>query len=148
MNFFWSLNPIFIWLTICTGLDFDRSKKRKNIRRWFLRVYSLLLFIFFTTFSTVKITENITELKGYPNSTNQVWESIVSFGNRKIAWISIYILCIGFHLSVDFVKWKPVWKKIKLVELNLNYPITFYRRLRCETFVGLLLLFTVIQTFY
>ena len=149
MNFAWSLKPIFIWLTICTGLDFDRSEKRKHIGRWFLRVYNLLLLIFFTTFSTVNIAQNIIEFKRFPNSTNQVWESHVNFGNRKIAWILIYILLIAFQLSVAvsaFVKWKPLWKQIELVQLNLSFPATYYRRLRRETFIGLILLSTVIPS--
>ena len=151
MNLLWSLKPIFIWLTICTGLDFDRSKKKKNIRRWFLRVHSLFLFIFYTSFSTVRIAENIIQLKSYHNSTNNVGDSMISFWNRKITWALIHILCIGFNLSVfvsALVKWKPLWKKIKLVQFNFNYPATSYRQLRRESFIGLLLLSTVIPSHF
>ena len=86
-------------------------------------------------------------LESHHNSTNIVGDSIISFWNRNLTRILNYILLIAFYSSVfvsAFLKWKPLWKKIKLVELNLNYPITCYRRLRRETFVGLLLLFMVI----
>ena len=147
MNFAWSLKPIFIWLTIWMGLDFDRSKKKKNSRRWLLRIYSVIMFSFYISFSTVKINEHIVNIKYYSNSTDNVGESIFSFWNKTIAWILTHILLIAFYLSVflsAFLNWKPLWKKIKLVQLNLNYPTTCYRRLRRETFGGLLLLFTVI----
>ena len=147
MNFVWSLKPIFIWLTLCTGLDFDRSEKRKKIGRWFLRAYSLLLFICYISFNIYEVTETMIQLKYNLNSTCHVGESMFSFWNRKIAWMLINILFVTFHLSVfesAFLNWKPLWKKIKRVQLNLNYPTTCYRRLRRETFGGLLLLSTVI----
>ena len=149
MNFAWSLKPIFIWLTICTGLDFDRSEKRKHIGRWFLRVNSLLLFIFFITISNVTIVGIIIDLKNYHNSTKQDLESHLGFENRKIAWILIYILLVAFQLSVvvsAFGKWKPLWEKMELVQLNLSFPATYYRRLRRETSIGLILLSTVIPS--
>ena len=150
MNFIWSLKPIFIWLAICTGVDFDRSKKRKIIRRWFFRIYCLFLFILHISFDTVRIAGNIIEIKYYLNSTNQVSESIISFFNTKIAWILTNIFLIVFHSSVfvsAFVKWNFLWKKIKLVQLNLNFLTTYYRRLRHETLVGLMLLSMVMSIY-
>ena len=140
MNFAWSLRPIFIWLTIWTGLDFDRSQKKNNIRRWFLRVLSLLWLIFSIWVDISTIVHTIIQLIYYTKSTDKEGASIISFWNRKIAWIIISILFTGFHLSVfvsALIKWKPLWKKIKLVQLNLTYPTTSYRRLRRETFLGL-----------
>ena len=151
MHFVWSLKPIFIWLSICTGLDFDRSEKRKSIIRWFLTVYGVLLLIFYILFNTVKADEHFVQMQCYSNSIYHVGESMFSFYNRKIAWMLINILFVTFHLSVflsAFLNWKPLWKKIKHVQLNLNYPTTCYRRLRRETFGGLLLLFTVIPNHY
>ena len=150
MNFAWSLKPIFIWLTICTGLDFDRSEKRKNIRRWFFRVFSLLLFIFYISFNILRMAGHIIEIKYFPISIHQSSESIINFLNRKIAWMLTIILLIVFHFSLfvsAFVKWKPVWKNIKLIELNLSFDTTNYRRLRRETLVGLILLSTVIPSY-
>ena len=147
MNFVWSLKPIFISLAIYTGVDIDRSKKKKNVRRWFLRIYCFLLLIFYISCSTIKIASKITSLESHQTLTNHDEESIISLWNRKITRILTYILLIAFYLLAfvsAFLKWKPLWKKIKLVELNLNYPTSCYRRLRRETFVGLLLLSMVI----
>ena len=149
MNFVWSLKPIFIWLTLCTGLDFDRSEKRKKIGRWFFRAYSLLLLICYISFSIYEVTESMIQLKCNLNSTENRRNSIISCWNKKISWILISLMCIVFNLSVfvsAYVKWKPLWKKIKLVQLNLSDLTTSYRRLRRETFVGLLLSFTVIPS--
>ena len=141
MNFAWSLRPIFIWLTIWTGLDFDRSQKKNNIRRWVLRFFSLLWLTFSISVDIGDIADLITQLIHYTKSTDKDGASIIGFWNKKISWIIISILFIGFHFSVfvsALVKWKPLWKKIKLVQLNFNYPTTSYRRLHRETFVGLL----------
>ena len=149
MNFVWSLKPIFIWLTVCTGLDFDRSEKKEQIRRWFLRAYSLLLFTCYISLNIFEATENINQLKCNLNSTKHCENSIISLWNRKISWMLISLMCIGCNLSVfmsGLVKWKPLWKKIKLVQLNLSDLTTSYRRLRRETFIGLLLLSTVIPS--
>ena len=150
MNFVWSLKPIFIWLTIFTGLDFDRSKKKKTIRRWFLRFFRILWLILYIAVNTCDIAENIVQLKCYPNSTKNVGWSKINFMNARITWISFSSLIIGFYLSIlvsGLVKWKPLWKKIKLIQLELSDLTTCYRRLRRETFVGLLLISTVIQSF-
>ena len=149
MNFIWSLKPIFIWLTFCTGLDFDRSEKKKKIRRWFLRAYSLLLFICFVSLNIFLVAQNILELKCHLNSTKNCEDSIISLWNREISWILIFLMCAGFEFSVfvsAYIEWKPLWKQIKLVQLDLSDLTTSYRRLRRETFVGLLLLFTVIPS--
>ena len=146
MNFIWSLKPIFIWLTFCTGLDFDRSEKEKKIRRCFLRAYSLLLFICFVSLNICLAAQEIIELKCHLNSTKHCENSFISLCNRKISWVLILFMCTGFEFSVfvsAYVEWKPLWKQIKLVQLNLSDLTTSYRRLRRETFVGLLLLFTV-----
>ena len=149
MNFVWSLKPIFIWLAICTGLDFDRSEKRKTIRRWFFQVLSLLFFIFYISFDIFRIAGSIIEIQYYHNSTNQVSESIISFLHTRIAWILTNILLIVFHFSLfvsAFDKLKPVWKNINLIQSNLSFPATNYRRIRRETLGGLILLSTVIPS--
>ena len=151
MNFAWSLRPIFIWLNVCLGLDFDRSKKKKNIRRWFLIFFSLLLLCLTILSNTYYMATHILEIKSYLNSTSAVQEPIVSFWNRTFTWLLIYILSIAFHLSAvvsAFVKWKSLWKKIKLVQVDLSDLSTSYRRLRCETLVALLLLSVVIPIHY
>ena len=149
MNFVWSLKPIFIWLTFCTGLDFDRSEKKKKIRRWFLRAYSLLLFTCYMLLNIFEASVDISQLKCNLKLTDNCKNSIISLWNRKISWVLITLMCIGFNLSVfisGLVKWKPLWKKIKLIQLDLSDLTTSYRRLRRETFIGLLLLSTVIPS--
>ena len=148
MNFVWNLKPIFIWLTLCTGLDFDRSEKKSNIGRWFLRVYSLLLLICYISLNIFDVTQTVVILKHSLNSTQNGKDSIISIWNRYLSWILISLLCIGFNLSAfvsAYVKWKPLWKKIKLVQLDSS-DLTSYRRRRRETFAGLLLLLTVIPS--
>ena len=147
MNFVGSLKPIFIWLTIWTGLDFDRSERKKNIRRWFLRFFCILWLILYISVNTCDMVENIMQLKFYPNSTRNVGGSMINFVNDRITWLLFSSLFIGFYVSMivsDLVKWKPLWKKIKLIQLELNYPATSFRRLRRDTLLGLLLLSTVI----
>ena len=146
MNFAWSLRPIFIWLNVFMGLDFDRSRKKKNYRRWLLIVFSLLLLCFTIVTNTYYMTRHILEIKSYLHSTNEVEESIISFWNRIFTWLLISILSISFHLTAvvsAFVKWKPLWKQIKLVQVDLSDLTTSYRRLRRETLVALLLLTAV-----
>ena len=145
MNFAWSLRPIFIWLTICTGLDFDRSKKRSNIGRWLLRVYSLVWLVFFTI--PVNTYNIVMECIAFNSNKGQ--EPLTTNLNRSLSWNLICSLIIVLHLSVivsALVKWKPLWKKIKLIQSDLSDLTTFYRQLRRETSLGLLLISTVTST--
>ena len=147
MNFAWSLRPIFIWLTICTGLDFDRSTKRSNIGRWLLRVYSLVWLVFFTIpINTLNIVYEI-----FHFNSNKIQLPLTMSLNRTLSWNLVYSLVIVLHLSVivsALIKWKPLWKKIKLIQSDLSDLTTSYRRLRHETFLGLLLLSTVISSHF
>ena len=147
MNLAWSLKPIYIYLTICTGIDLDRSKKRSNLKRWLIIFYGLFWLIGFDalckTFNIVRHNRALVDListNGNGNST------LVKELNFNLSWIAIAILSLMLHMSMfasALVRWKPLWKKLKLVQSIIGDQTSLYRQLRRDTIAGLSLLLAV-----
>ena len=149
MDFAWSLKPIFIWLKISLGIDLDRSNKKSKIHRWLIIFYSLCLIICITMPAAVyrmvlgvlfKPKENNNE------GTKLFRSSAVMSLSRSLSWFAICVLLCLIHLSlvvsVHF-KWKPLWKKLKTIESMIYNQIPFYRQLRRNAIIGLLMLLVV-----
>ena len=149
MEFAWSLKPIFIWLMICLGIDLDRSNKKSKIHRWLIIFYSFCLLICITMPAAVhNIVLNVLYKSKEKNiEGKQLFRQSAAMNvTRKIFWTAIRTLFFLIHLSLVVsvrFKWKPLWKKLKTIESMIYNQIPFYRQLRRDAIIGLLMLLVV-----
>ena len=139
MKFSWSFKPIFIWLIIILGIDLFKSKIKSVLRRNFVTFLTLFWVIGFNVLvNTFCVVGTVMDKWG-----SKSW---IRFFNLKLVLISSGVLQGMFLLSV-FVsartKWHPMWKKLKRVQEVVGDQSSFYRQLRREILVGLLLIAVV-----
>ena len=142
MKFSWSFKPIFIWLIIIMGIDLFKSKTKSVLRRSFVTFLTLFWVIGFNVLvNTFCVVETMMESWKFKNE-----RSLTRNLNFQLAMISSGVLQGMFLLSV-FVsartKWHPLWKKLKRVQEVVGDQSSFYRQLRREILMGLLLIAVV-----
>ena len=74
--------------------------------------------------------------------------SLVKQVNDHLSWIVIDILSMMLHISMyasALVRWKPLWKKLKLIQSIIGDQTSLFREIRRGTIVGLSLLLVVIK---
>ena len=154
MNFAWGLKPLLIWLTICIGIDLDRSKKSLKARRWLITFIGLLFICLTIPVNIYNATATIQSLKDFDHQVHSEpgikRNSYTMFLNENIAYIATMVLSIAFHLAVvesALKKWKPLWKTLKRIQSVMGDHPTIYRQLRRETILGLFLILTVTMIF-
>ena len=147
MNLAWSLKPIFICLIISLGIDLHKSKKRSKIKRWLIVFYGLfLLFGVDAVSKTSDIASNIRALADLKSTYANGNSTLVRQVNDNLSWTAIDILSLMLHISIyasALVRWKPLWKKLKLVQSMIGDQTLLYRQLRRDTIAGLTLLLAV-----
>ena len=139
MNFAWSLKPIFIWFTILFGTDLDRSEAKSKFRRCLSIIICLFwLLCFSIPFSAYSLYLGVTKNR-YPTS-------FYKQTNWQIDLFGYGTLITLFHVSIlfaAFVKWRPLWEKLQRIQDAIGEDRQFYRQIRRDATMGLILLLMV-----
>ena len=138
MNFAWSFKPFFILFIVIFGIDLDVSKERSKWGNYLIKL--LAFFWFFCYNMSMALSLIIAGLKRNSNA------SLTMNMNDKLQFILPAILTTMFHVSflvACFKKWNSLWEKLQHVQDMIGNQRLFYRQLRRDAIMAVLLIFVV-----
>ena len=137
MNFAWSFKPFFNLFRAIYGIDLDESVISKW-GRYFLNFLCLFWFVCFNIPTSVFLL-----IEGFEKTSHTLRSKEM---NDKLHYIAPAILIFSFHVSFlasVFRKWKPLWEKLLYIQNIIGNDRAFYRQLRRDAFMGMILIFMV-----
>ena len=145
MDFDDSLEPLMVLFRLI-GIEFNYSSIKWKLRRYFVSLYNVLLFII--TISSNLYAVYLELIKGKCHDCTSVTTTIHL--NNTLIWISVQYVTVGTLLGLHIVtvtQWKHLKKVMVQIANQFELGQEWYRKLRNLCYAGFVFVLLVKKSF-
>ena len=140
----WSLRPIFNAMRPF-GIDLNVTEPRLSLQRWAFRLLGVAVVVFTALSSFIEANGRPTT-KFNPKSTMSWLNVAIEYAMASRSLLFPLIM----SEMIPLLKWKQLGEKLQQVNKSMNYPASFYKRLRQVSLAAiafvLILVFNLVST--